>query len=215
MPVAQSPAIAAFSSDADPKSALCRQELLNSLGTLIPANFNFMGVDLPPACFDGASGNFGTRLEDVIGSQPDFASALVTRANQIFPGVNLTAQQIMARAMFSGTCIGCHHRPDSTASRDLGQGLILPVVTPTPPETQDDIDFTQVNNLREEPCAAEGTDAAQLCFKLSPILGGTFLPHRKTVLESYLRSPVGTFRPPPAGQSSTRTIGGSPNARTH
>ena len=215
MPVAQSPSISAFTNDTDPKAALCRQELLNSLGTLIPANFNFLGVDLPPACFDGASGNFGTRLENVIGSQPDYAAALVARANQIFPGVNLTAQQIMARATFSGTCIGCHHRPDSSVSRDLGQGLILPFVSPTPPETQDDVDFTQVNNLKEEPCAESGADAARLCFKLSPILGGIFLPHRKSVLESYLRTPVGTFQPPPAGQTSTHAIGGTPNARTH
>jgi hypothetical protein len=218
MPVAQSPAIAAFASDTHPKSAQCHAELLSSLGTLIPANFNFMGVDLPPACFDGASGNFGTKLEDIItvGGQPAYAAALEARANQIFPGVGLTAVQLMARAQFSGTCIGCHHRPpDSIPSRDLGQGLTLPFVTPGPGEALDDVSFTQVNNLRQEPCATEGADAAQTCFKLSPVLGGIFLPHRKTVLESYFRSPVGTFRPPAPGTKSAKTIGGAPNARTH
>jgi hypothetical protein len=99
--------------------------------------------------------------------------------------------------------------------RDLGQGLTLPVVPVLPGETPDDVDFTQVNNLREEACAAEGADAAQTCFKLSPVLGGIFLPHRKTVLENYLRTPVGAGGRYAPGQTSTHTIGGTPNARSH
>jgi hypothetical protein len=217
MPVAQSFSVTAFASSDHPKAAPCRAELLATLGTLMPANFNSLGIDVPPTCFDGASGNFGTRFEDVIttGAQPAYAAALVARANQLFPGVNLTAVQIAARASFGGTCIGCHHRPDQPQYRDLGQGLTLPVPSALPGESFDDIDFTQVNNLREEPCAADGSDAVQTCFKLSPVLGGIFLPHRKTVLESYLRTPVGAFRPPPPGQTSARTIGGTPNGRTH
>jgi hypothetical protein len=217
MPVAQSFSVTAFIASDHPKAAPCRAELLTTLGTLLPPNFNSLGIDVPPACFDGASGNFGTRLEDVItaGSQPEYAAALQARANELSPGANLTPIQVAARASFSGTCIGCHHRPDQPQYRDLGQGLTLPVVTPQPGESLDDVDFTQVNNLREEPCAATGADAAQTCFKLSPVLGGIFLPHRLTVLEGYLRTPVGTFQPPAPGQTSTHTIGGTPNARTH
>ncbi|MFZ5890458.1 MAG: hypothetical protein ACOY0T_05260 [Myxococcota bacterium] len=221
MPVAQSVATQIVSNDPQygehPKSEQCRQELLSTLGTLIPANFNSLGVDVPPACFDGASTNFGARLESGIMApeRASYASALVARAEQIFPGVNLSAQQIAARAQFSGTCIGCHHRPDMPEARDLGQGLILPVPTIGPNETADDVSFTQVNNLRTEPCAADGPDAARNCFKLSPVLGSIFIPHRKTVLENYLRTPVGTYRPPAPGTTSARTIGGTPNARTH
>jgi hypothetical protein len=92
---------------------------------------------------------------------------------------------------------------------------MLPAVTLAPGESNDDVDFTHVNNLKKEPCSVDGPDAAQLCFKLSPVLGGIFLPHRKTILESYLRSPVGTFHPPAAGQVSTRAIGGTPMARSN
>ena len=217
MPLAQSFALSAFVSTNHAKSEQCRNELLSSLGTLIPANPNFLGIDVPPACFDGASGNFGTRMEDTItvGGEPEWAAALQSRAQQLAPSANLTAVQIAARAQFSGTCIGCHHRPDEPQYRDLGQGITLPQVAILPGETPDDVDFTQVNNLRHEPCSADTTDSAQSCFKLSPILGTIFVPHRKTVLESYLRSPIGSFRPPAAGQTSARAIGGTPNSRTH
>ncbi len=60
----------------------------------------------------------------------------------------------------------------------------------------------------------KGADAAQTCFKLARA-GRIFLPHRRTVLENYLRTPVGSYRPPAPGQTSTHTIGGTPNARTH
>ncbi len=91
---------------------------------------------MPAACFDGASGNFGTRFEDVItvGGQPAWAAALEAKAQQLFPAANLSAVQIAARAQFSGTCIGCHHRPDEPQYRDLGQGLTLPAVPVLPGE---------------------------------------------------------------------------------
>jgi hypothetical protein len=219
MPVAQSFAVTAFASSDHPKAAQCRQELLNTLGTLTPAspNLNFLGLDVSPTCFDGASGNFGNRPEELValGVQPEFTAALQARAAVLAPAANLSAVQIAARVSFGGTCIGCHFRQDQAAQRNLGQGLVLPVVTPVGAESLDDVDFTMVNNLRQEPCAASGPDAAQNCFKLSPTLGAIFLPHRKSVLESYLNTPAGTFQPPPAGQRSALTIGGAPNARTH
>jgi hypothetical protein len=219
MPVAQSFSITTFAATDHAKSAPCRADLVNTLGALIPAsaNPNFVGLDVAPPCFDGASGNFGTRPEDIIavGAQPELTAALQARISQLAPNANLTPLQIAARLSFAGTCIGCHHRPNSPQFRDLGQGLTLPVVTPAAGESLDDIDFTQVNNLREEPCAASGPDAAQSCFKLSPVLGAIFLPHRKSVLETYLNTPVGSFRPPAPGQTSARTIGGAPNSRTH
>jgi hypothetical protein len=219
VPVAQSLTTKMFSDDFEfgehPKAAGCRNDLLAGLATLIPANPNFMGVDISPDCFDGESQNFFARFEDAI-QRPEraaFASQLVARAQQIFPGANLTATQIAARAEFSGTCIGCHFTPNATASRDLGQGITLPIV-PTPPEDPvDNVAFTQVNNLRLEPCAPSGPDAAQQCFKLSPVLSGIFLPARVGVLENYLRTPLGTFRPNPGGARSTLNIGGAPNSR--
>jgi len=166
MPVAQSLPVTMFSADSEfgehPKAAGCRTELLDGLATLIPANVNTLGIDLSPACFNGASNNFDARFEDGI-VRPEFASfagALEARARAIFAGANLTAVQIAARAEFSGTCIGCHQRPDRTSSRDLGQGLLLPVVAVGPDDPIDNVDFTQVNNLRQEPCAADGADAA-------------------------------------------------------
>lgn len=217
LPVAQSYGLGVFGTTSHPSSATCSQELLNTLGTVTPLspNFNSLGLDVLPECFDGSSGTFGTRLEDLVPVQPAFATQLAARANQIAPGSNLTATQLAARVMFGGTCIGCHFRPDSPQYRDLGQGLTLPVTTPLAGESLDDVAFTQVNNLRSEPCAASGPDAAQTCFKFSPVLGGIFLPHRKAVLEAYLNTPVGTFQPPAPGTKSALTIGGTPNARTH
>lgn len=217
LPVAQSYGLGVFGATSHPNSALCSQELLNTLGTVTPLspNFNSLGLDVPPQCFDGASGTFGTRLEDLVPGQSAFSAQLAARANQTAPGSNLTATQIAARLMFGGTCIGCHFRPDQPQYRDLGQGLTLPVTTPVAPDTIDDVAFTQVNNLKTEPCAATAPDSAQNCFKLSPVLGGIFLPHRKSVLEAYLNTPVGTFQPPAPGTTSARNIGGGPNARTH
>lgn len=219
MPVAQSFAFTAFASNDHAKTVPCRADLMNNLGGLLPAsvNFNLLGLDVSAPCFDGASGNFGLRPEDIITAQiqPELATSLQARAAALAPSANLTAVQVAARLSFAGTCIGCHHRPNSSEYRDLGQGLTLPVVTPGPNETPDDVDFTQVNDLKQEPCAPSGADASHSCFKLSPVLADIFLPHRKAVLEAYLNTPIGTFRPPAPGQTSARTIGGTPNARTH
>jgi hypothetical protein len=217
MPVAQSYGLGVFGATTHPSSAVCSQELLDTLGTVTPLspNFNSLGLDVLPECFDGASGSFGTRLEDLVPGQPAFSAQLATRANQTAPGSNLTATQIAARLMFGGTCIGCHFRPDQPQYRDLGQGMTLPVTLPVGTETIDDVAFTQVNNLKTEPCAPDAPDSAQTCFKASPVLGGIFLPHRKSVLEAYLNTPVGTFQPPAPGTKSARNIGGGPNARAH
>jgi len=221
VPVAQSLTTTMFSIDSsgieNPKAAGCRDNLLAGLATLIPANPNFMGVDISSDCFDGESTNFQARFEDAIQdpSRATFASALVARAQQIFAGANLTATQIAARAEFSGTCIGCHFRPDTTASRDLGQGLTLPVVPTSDADPVDNVAFTQVNNLRQEPCATSGPDAGQQCFKLSPVLSGIFLPARVGVLENYLHTPLGTFHPNPGGARSALNIGGAPNSHVN
>ena len=163
MPLAQSFALSAFVSTNHAKSEQCRNELLSSLGTLIPANPNFLGIDVPPACFDGASGNFGTRIEDTItvGGEPEWAAALQSRAQQLAPSANLTAVQIAARAQFSGTCIGCHHRPDEPQYRDLGQGITLPQVAILPGETPDDVDFTLGTELVRRASRSTGTPAAR------------------------------------------------------
>jgi hypothetical protein len=218
VPVAQSLTTKMFSNDSDgtenSKAAGCRDNLLAALGTLIPANPNTMGLDLSPDCFDGESTNFVARFEDAIRdpARAAFASALVARAQAIFPGANLTATQIAARGEFSGTCIGCHFRPDTQASRDLGQGITLPIVPTSDADPIDIVAFTQVNNLRQEPCASSGPDAAQQCFKLSPVLGGIFLPARQAVLESYLHAPAGTYHANAGGARSTLNVGGAPNS---
>jgi hypothetical protein len=218
MPVAQSLPVVMFK-DPDPvngphpKAALCQNELLGGLATLLRADFNALGIDLAPDCFNSESTNDDPRFENniTLSSQSAFAGALVARAQALAPQAALTATQIAARAEFAGTCIGCHQRPDATASRDLGQGLTLPVVTLQGDDERDVVDFTQINNRRTEPCAAAGPDAARTCFKLSPVLGGIFLPHRKEVIESYLAAPPGTFRAP--STPSTLTVGGSPRSR--
>ena len=151
-----------------PKAALCQRELLDGLSTLLRSDVNALGIDLAPDCFAGESTNSDPRFEDNIGlpSQAAFANALEARAQALAPQANLTATQIAARAEFAGTCIGCHQRFDETASRDLGQGLTLPVVVLQGNDERDSVDFTQINNLRTEPCAASGPDAAQTCFQI-------------------------------------------------
>ena len=61
LPVAQSFSPSTFGATGHAKAATCSQELLNTVGTLTPApaNFNSLGIDVAPTCFDGASGNFG------------------------------------------------------------------------------------------------------------------------------------------------------------
>jgi hypothetical protein len=218
MPVAQSLPEAMFEdpdpvNGAHPKAALCQGELLDSLATLLGPSIDSLGVNLAPDCFNSESSNEQDRFEeDIINpSQKAFADALVSRAQALAPQASLTATQIAARAEFSGTCIGCHQRFDKTASRDLGQALTLPVVTLGEGDERDAVDFTQINNLRTEPCAASGPDAAQTCFKLSPVLASLFLPHRQDVLEGFLASPAGTFHAP--STPSTVTVGGAPRSR--
>lgn len=218
MPVAQSLPVAMFKdphpvNGPHPKAALCQSQLLESLGTLLSPNINAMTVDLAPECFNGESTNSDARFESSITSpaQKAFADALVARARTLAPQASLTATQIAARAQFAGTCIGCHQRNDETASRDLGQGLTLPVVTLEPEDSLDEVDFTMINDLRTEPCASAGPDSARTCFKMSPVLSQIFLPHRKTVLDAFLASPPGSFQPP--ATPSTLTVGGAPRSR--
>lgn len=52
---------------------LTRSEYLDTVTPLSP-NFNSIGLDVLPQCFDGASGTFGTRLEDLC----DQGESLVT-----------------------------------------------------------------------------------------------------------------------------------------
>ncbi|HET9955916.1 MAG TPA: hypothetical protein VFQ61_15510, partial [Polyangiaceae bacterium] len=160
--------------------------------------------------FGGESASFHTRIEEGLSlpEMADFASRVEQRARELDPGSNLTAAQIGARAEFGATCVGCHHRLDRPLSRDLGQNLTLPVVD-IPPGDQDIKSFTQVNNREFEPCAANGTDQSQSCYLLSPALREIFLPKRKETLERYLQFP-GTFGPLPNGQSSTKTVSGTP-----
>lgn len=218
MPVAQSLPVVMFKAPhpvngPHPKAALCRNQLLDRLDTLLRPDVNALALDLAPECFNGESTSSDDRFEESITnpSQQAFADALVTRARALAPQATLTATQLAARAQFAGTCVGCHQRFDNTASRDLGQGLQLPVVTLQGDEERDAVDFTMINNLRTEPCASSGPDAAQTCFKMSPVLGEIFLPHRKTVLEGFLAAPPGAFPAPTT--PSTLTIGGAPRTR--
>jgi hypothetical protein len=109
-----------------PKTAQCRSEILSGLNTLMPADINALGINVSPACFDGASQTF-IRIEALItnSSNADFASSLAARAAQLAPAANLTPVQVAARMQFAGTCAGCHFTADTTAARDLGQGSNL------------------------------------------------------------------------------------------
>jgi hypothetical protein len=82
----------------------------------------------------------------------------------------LTPNQVVARAM-ALSCAGCHHLSNGA---NLGGGLIWPP----------SLDFTHVSEQTDQ-----GPDGPR--HRISPALAGTFIPHRKQVLDTFLTATCG------------------------
>jgi hypothetical protein len=82
-------------------------------------------------------------------------------------GSELTPSDIVARAQ-TQSCAGCHQLSNNVS---LGGGLVWPR----------SLNFVHVSE--REPETVDGVER----FRISEALTGTFLPHRKTVMEQYLR----------------------------
>jgi hypothetical protein len=109
--------------------------------------------------------NFVSRF--VNGGGAPFTSAIQTQLTAA--GSSLTPAQVVARAM-TQSCQGCHQLSNGA---DIGGGLTWP----------SSLVFVHVSELG----ASAGPDGGQR-FPISPALTGTFLPHRKAVLEAFLQS---------------------------
>lgn len=152
----------------DPRAAKCKQSFLDSFESLLPDNPNLMGLNVDPACYDAESpnnfdqGNYFAQLAGNKGLQDDVQA----RLDEL--GSDLTQAQIMNRATFGGSCIGCHQESNNA---DLGHGISAPSSG----------FFVHVDENGTEDCG-DGT----LCFRVSPALATSFLPHRQTVMENFL-----------------------------
>ncbi|MFL5347053.1 MAG: hypothetical protein ACJ8AT_19890 [Hyalangium sp.] len=82
----------------------------------------------------------------------------------------LTPDQVVARAQ-ALSCAGCHHLSNGA---NLGGGLIWPP----------SLDFTHTSEQTDQ-----GPDGPR--HRLSPALVGTFIPHRKQVLDTFLSASCG------------------------
>jgi hypothetical protein len=99
-------------------------------------------------------------------------SALRTNIQNELNALNstLTPNQVVARAQ-ALSCAGCHHLSNGA---NMGGGIIWPP----------SLDFTHVSEQTDQ-----GPDGPR--HRISPALAGTFIPHRKQVLDAFLSASCG------------------------
>ena len=157
----------------DPRAAKCKDSFLQSFSSLLPDDPNLMALAVPDECYDAESpnnfnqGNYATQLN----GNPVLQADVQARLDEL--GSRLSPSQIMNRATFSGSCIGCHQE-------GIGQELGFSDGTTGNPAPFS-MGFVQVHENLTEDCG-DGTT----CFSISSALSGTFLPHRQTVMENLL-----------------------------
>jgi hypothetical protein len=187
-----------FSDGADPQRSAFQQAFMSQLNGLVGNDLNAFTL-ATPATFDASQSD-----EQFFASNESDYSRLLgasfrAQIQAALGGTKLTAQNVVDRAL-TQSCAGCH---ELGPKRALGNGLVWP----------DSLGFTQITE--QFPIAAPEGGAR---FRISPALTGTFLPHRKQVLESFLKAPPScqpTPSPPAGGspsQSRISTLGG---ATTH
>ena len=139
---------------------------LTQLGALSAADINRFNYSVPDQFNTGDSQSQGPRDDYAAKLGPAFAQSV--QASLGAQGINLTPQNVVNRSL-ALSCAGCHQLSNGDA---LGGGLAAW------PASQG---FTHVSE-RDPEAAPEGG----LRFRVSPALTNVFLPHRKTVLASFL-----------------------------
>ncbi len=154
-----------------PQGAACRDSFLRAaeLG-LLTENLSAMSFPVDEACKDAESRNdfsqdYAAQLSQGSGAFRDQLAAIGAPSG-------VSAEELAARARFSGSCMGCHIEAGGSS---LGNGLTAPF----------QFDFVHVNEFGSEECGNGGT-----CFGISEALRTTFLPHRARVTQSLLNGPT-------------------------
>ncbi|HEU4411955.1 MAG TPA: hypothetical protein VFS43_42330 [Polyangiaceae bacterium] len=143
-----------------------QSHFLTQLGGLATPDVDLFNYSVPDRFNPGESQSQGTR-DDYAGKLgPAFAQSVQAALDA--QGIALTSQDVVNRSL-ALSCGGCHQVSNN---RPLGGGL------GNWPASQG---FTHVSERDPEPAPEGG-----LRFRISPALTGTFLPHRKAVLESFL-----------------------------
>ncbi|MCH9681579.1 MAG: hypothetical protein K0V04_09110 [Deltaproteobacteria bacterium] len=160
-----------------PDSVPCQRAILETVESLMDNNPNTMGVHVPVECLAAESPDgFIQEYDDQMVSGGVLAAQIDATIAAIDPTSPLTAIDIARRAMFAGGCIGCHQRSNGFPNNQLGDGVQAPP----------SLGFvhTHESAALQEDCG----DGDVQCFRISPALKNSFLPHRKQVMDDFLTS---------------------------
>jgi len=153
-----------------PNTSTCEAGIIAGLGDLTATDVNLMGLDTPPACWavesrEDATMDYEAHLAAGTGAfEVDIANELAVL------GVALSPDEIARRAVYAGSCIGCHE-PAIMSTPDLGGGVVA----------QPTLGFVHVSEGSRETCTTLND-----CWEISPALKTAFLPHREATLTDYL-----------------------------
>lgn len=159
-----------------PEGDACRDALVDTVEHLMTDDPNLMAVDVPLECLaaespDSSVQQYHQRLAAGGSGIGSLAQQIQDRILQIDPSSTLTPANIARRAAFAGGCIGCHQQ---TNGADLGNSVTAP----------SSAFFVHTDEQSLGACG----DGSSLCFGISSALDETFLPHRKSVMDTFLNS---------------------------
>ncbi len=156
-----------------PESKLCQKAIVNTVEHLMNDNPNLMAVDVPAECLAAESpdNSIMEYLNHLNAGSGALATSIQSEILNVDPSSTLTPANIAQRALFAGGCIGCHQRSNFD---NLGNGVTAP----------SSLGFvhTHESAFLQENCG----DGDVQCFRISNALKNSFLPHRKSVMDTYL-----------------------------
>ncbi|MCH9686862.1 MAG: hypothetical protein K0V04_35840 [Deltaproteobacteria bacterium] len=160
-----------------PTNTTCQKGIVNTVGNLMNDNPNLMAVDVPPECLAAESPTgFANEYDDHLanGSIGPLSLTAAIQAEILAndPSSTLTPTDIARRAVFAGACMGCHQLSNFGANNNLGNGVSAP----------QSLGFVHTSEFSQENCG----DGDVQCFVISNALKDSFLPHRKSVMDTYL-----------------------------
>ncbi|WP_224365140.1 hypothetical protein [Hyalangium versicolor] len=144
----------------------------DQVASLAVNDINRFGLSIPDAFNSGQSDEQNPQENHYVnqfGAGPSPLRANIQNKLSAI-GSTLTPDQVVARAM-ALSCAGCHRLSNGA---NLGSGIIWPP----------SLGFTHTSELTDP-----GPDGPR--HRLSPALVGTFLPHRKEVLDTFLSAACG------------------------
>ncbi|MEX1363662.1 MAG: hypothetical protein AB1Z98_11070 [Nannocystaceae bacterium] len=157
-----------------PESVACQDALVDTVQHLMNDDPNLMAVAMPPECLAAESPDafvqqYHLQLSGGTTGPGSLQQRIQDEILAIDPGSTLTPANIARRAAFAGGCIGCHQQ---TNNANLGNGVIAPASA----------FFVHTRENQLEDCGNGDVS----CFFISSALKSSFLPHRESVMETYL-----------------------------